>query len=302
MFSTVRRRLLVIADDIGMGPNTTSGILHLGSQGIVTGSALLVNTPYAVDAIRKWRQLGCPLEIGWHPNLTLDTPLSAPAQIPTLVQPDGSFWPLRSFLKRWVLGLFDPQDIEHEFRLQLERFTSLVGHPPRFVNCHQHIGVFAPVGEVLLRILAELPTRPYVRRIQEPLSVMRKLSCSRGKRAFLGWLGRRLSRIQEANGFPGNDWLAGIAGPQCIAKPDFFTRWLQAVPGNVVELMCHPGRLDPTLVGRDCTETDGILQQRVNELRWLGDPSFLNAVEDAGFELASPSELLGIQSRLARCA
>lgn len=297
-----RRLLLVIADDIGIGPNTTTGILQLASQGIVSGSVLLVNSPYAEDAIRKWRQLGGGLEIGWHPDLTLDSPLASPAEVPSLVRADGTFWPLASFLKRWFLGLLEPKEIEFEWRLQLKRFIELVGHPPMFVNCHQHVGLFAPVGEILFNVLSELRVKPYVRRIQEPWSVVGNLPGARMKRAFLGWLGRRLSRMQEAHGFPGNDWLAGITTPECVLDPEFFIRWLQAMPGDVVELMCHPGRLDPTLVGRDCTDGDGLLQQRVNELRWLRDPSFLDAVADAGFRLTSPSEIISAQTQLLRCA
>lgn len=302
MPSKPQRLLLVIADDIGIGPNTTTGILHLGSQGIVTGSVLLVNSPYAAEAVRKWWQLGSPLELGWHPDLTLDTPITPAAQIPSLVRADGTFWPLPVFLKRWFFGLLNPREIESELRHQLQRFTELVGHPPLFVNCHQHIGLFAPVGEILLSILAELTVKPYIRRVQEPWPVVRALAGARLKRAFLGWLGRRLSRMQEAHGFPGNDWLAGIANPHCILDQEFFVRWLRTMPGDVVELMCHPGRFDPTLVGRDCTDTDGLLQQRVHELRWLRDASFLDAVEEAGFRLASPSELVRGKLPLARCA
>ena len=297
-----QRLLLVIADDIGIGPNTTTGILQLASQGIVTGSVLLVNTPYAEESVSKWRQQGSPLEVGWHPNLTLDTPLAQASQVPSLVQPDGTFCPLAKFLKRWMFGLLDPREIELELRLQLQHFTELVGHPPLFVNCHQHIGLFAPVGEILLSILGELSVKPYIRRIREPWPVVRQLPGARMKRAFLGWLGRRLSRMQEAHGFPGNDWLAGITNPTCVLEPDFFVQWLLTMPGDVVELMCHPGRLDPTLVGRDCTATDGLLQQRVNELRWLRDPAFLEAAAEAGFRLISPSEFLGMNQPLARCA
>jgi predicted glycoside hydrolase/deacetylase ChbG (UPF0249 family) len=296
------RLLLVIADDIGIGPNTTTGILQLASQGIVTGSVLLVNSPYATESVRKWRQLGSTLEIGWHPNLTLDAPIAPASQIPSLIRNDGSFWPLGNFLKRWFLGLLNPQEIDLELRLQLQRFTDLIGHPPTFVNCHQHVGVFSPVGEILLNILSELRVKPYVRRVQEPWTVIQRIPGARVKRAILGWLGRRLSRYQEAHGFPGNDWLAGITKPDCVLDPEFFVRWLQSMPGDVVELMCHPGRLDPTLVGRDCTESDGLMQQRVNELRWLRDSSFLDAVADAGFRLVAPSELVQNEVTIARCA
>ena len=294
-----QRLLLVIADDIGIGPNTTTGILQLAAQGILTGSVLLVNSPYATPAVRKWRQFGSTLEIGWHPNLTLDSPLS---QAPSLTRPDGTFWPLGSFLKRWFLGLLSPKEIEIELRTQLQRFIELVGHPPTFVNTHQHVGLFSPVGEILLSILSELRIRPYVRRVQEPWPIVRRLPGARLKRCFLGWLGRRLSRYQEAHGFPGNDWLAGITKPECLLDPEFFVHWLRSMPGDVVELMCHPGRLDPTLLGRDCTDSDGLMQQRVNELRRLRDSSFLEAVSEAGFRLVAPSELVQGKRSTARSA
>jgi chitin disaccharide deacetylase len=301
-FVNATRQLLVIADDIGIGPATTAGILRLAAQGIVTGSVLLVNSPHADDAVRQWRQLGTTLQIGWHPNLTLDAPLSPPAQVASLIRPDGTFWPLGDFLQRWLLGLLDAREIERELRRQLQRFTELIGQPPLLVNCHQHVGLFAPIGEILYRILSELSIKPYVRRIQEPWSVLRDLPGARVKRALLGWLGRRSSRMQASLGFPGNDWLAGITKPNCVLEPEFFVRWLRAMPGQVVELMCHPGEFDRTLVGRDCTEGDGLLQQRVNELRWLGDPSFVDAVKDAGFRLVTPTAFLEEAGRFAQCA
>lgn len=291
-----QRLLVVVADDIGIGPDTTTGILQLASRGIVAGSALLVNSPYAGDAVRRWRLQGSCLEMGWHPNLTLDTPVSPAKNVRSLVQFDGTFWPLGPFLRRWFLGLLDPTEIEQEWRAQLDRFRELVGFVPTFVNCHQHIGLFAPIGDILLRLLSELPTRPYLRRVQEPWAVVRRLAGARVKRVFLNCLGRRLSRKQKAQGFPGNDWLAGITNPACVLDPQFFARWLEAMPGDVVELMCHPGQFDPTLVGRDCSVEDGLQQQRINELRWLSDPAFLDSVNAANFRLAAPSEVVGANS------
>jgi predicted glycoside hydrolase/deacetylase ChbG (UPF0249 family) len=302
MFANPQRQLLVIADDFGIGPNTTAGILQLAAQSVITGSALLVNSPYAVDAMHKWHRQGASLELGWHPNLTLDSPIAPVPEVASLVRSDGTFWPLGSFLKRWLLGRLEPRDVECELRAQLQRFIELVGSPPRFVNFHQHIGVFSPIGEILLNVLAELPYRPYLRRVQEPWTILRRLPRARFKRAFLNWLGRRYSRAQEAHGFPGNDWLAGIATPECVQDPQFFVNWLSTMPGNVVELMCHPGRHDGTLVGRDCTSNDGLLEQRVNELHWLRDPSFMDAVSAAGFRLVSPSEFLGVQNRWRQSA
>ncbi len=302
MYAKATRQLLVIADDFGIGPNTTSGILQLASRGIVTGSVVLVNAPEAAESVRRWRQLGSPLELGWHPNLTLDAPLAPPSRVASLIGADGTFWPLGTFLKRWLLGMLDPREIRLELELQLRRFIDLVGQPPPFVNTHQHVALFAPVGEILLQLLAGLQVKPYVRRIQEPWPVLRTLGGARLKRAVLGLLGRRLSRMQEAHGFPGNDWLAGITTPACLNDRSFFVRWLQAMPGQVVELMCHPGRLDATLIGRDCSDSDGLMQQRVNELRWLRDPEFIEAIEAAGFRLTSPGAICAGAADVARCA
>ncbi len=302
MLGKRERLLLVIADDLGIGPNTTSGILQLAAQGIVTGSTLLVNSPHAADAVKRWRKMGAVPELGWHPNLTLDSPVAPPAQVPSLVRPDGSFWPLQSFLRRWFFGLFDPHDIETELQHQLQRYILLVGYPPTFVNFRQHLALLSPIGEILMRVLGERRVRPYLRRIQEPLSVWRKVPGARLKRALLGILGRRLSSYQYAHGFPGSDWLAGIANPECVEDPEFFRRWLRAMPGDVVELMCHPGRYDPTLIGRACTAEDDLTQQRVNELRWLSEPSFLDTVEAAGFRLVAPSDMMFGSCSLARSA
>jgi hypothetical protein len=125
---------------------------------------------------------------------------------------------------------------------------------------------------------------------------------ARLKRIFLSCLGRHMTRIQEAHGFPGNDWLAGLSNPRMAEDPRFFIRRLLMMPGQVVELMCHPGQYDATLVGRDCTASDGLLQQRVNELRWLQERAFVEAVKEAGFRLTTASELLsGTRARMG-CA
>ena len=85
------RSLLVIADDFGIGPETSRGILDLAAMGRVTGTVLLVNSPYAEQAVQAWRAARCPLEIGWHPCLTLDRPLLPPEQVSSLVDANGNF-------------------------------------------------------------------------------------------------------------------------------------------------------------------------------------------------------------------
>jgi chitin disaccharide deacetylase len=287
-----RRYLLVTADDFGIGPATSQGVLAAAASGAITASVLLVNSPHAKDAVRTWHQRGRPMELGWHPNLTLDSPILPHTQVPSLIGSDGRFLPLGSFLRRWLTGGLDKEQIDRELDAQFQRYCDLMGQQPGTVNTHQHVGVFSPVGQVLMDVLDRHGCRPMLRRVQESWGTIIRVPGARIKRTFLNGLGRRLARRQEARQQVGNDWLAGITDPQWVKKPTFFQQWLQAIPGKVVELMCHPGHWDNTLLGRDAGVGDGLQQRRVDELHLLQQPTFKEAVRAAGFKLVSPSELM----------
>jgi chitin disaccharide deacetylase len=292
-----QRFLVVIADDFGIGPETSQGILDLAARGIVTGSVLLVNSPHAEQAVRTWRQAGMPMELGWHPCLTLDTPILPAERVPSLVDAAGTFWPLGRFIKRMFLGRIDAAEVEAEFRAQYQRFTDLLGQPPTLVNAHQHCNLFHPVGSILLDILGRRRPLPYVRRIQEPWRMLLRIPGARKKRMFLTVLGRPLARLQEQQGFPGNAWLMGITDPRWVKDQQFFDRWLSRIPGEIVELSCHPGHPDATLIGRDCTAHDGLMQRRVDEWSLMNQPGFIETCRRLGFVTLSPSELGHVRTR-----
>jgi len=300
--SGAERYLIVMADDYGIGPPTSQGILDLAARGVVTGSVLLVNSPHAETAVDSWRRSGKPLELGWHPCLTLDSPLTTPQHIPSLVRKDGSFYPLKQFLSRLFLGLLRPGEIEIELRAQYLRFRELVGEWPTFMNGQHHVHIFSPVAEVLVQLLSARKPLPYVRRVREPWQVLLRVPGARGKRLFLSTIGRRAMRLFDRAGFPGNGSLAGVANPVSVTDPQYLSRWLVRVPGRVVELACHPGYKDTTLIGRDCTEHDGCMQRRVDEMRLFSLPDFAGLCEKAGFSLVAPSHLLGPGPRHAHQA
>src|SRR6266852_2390812 len=110
------RYLVVVADDFGIGPATSRGIIDLAAKGLVTGTVLLVNSPYAEETVRAWRQAGAGLEMGWHPCLTMDPPVLPAKQVPSLVGPDGCFWPLGQFMRRAFAGRIREDDVEAELR------------------------------------------------------------------------------------------------------------------------------------------------------------------------------------------
>lgn len=294
------RQLVVTADDFGVGPDTSRGILDLAARRAVTSTVLLVNSPFAAEAVGLWRRAGGCVELGWHPCLTLDAPVLPPGQVPTLVGEDGRFRPLGGFLKRLVRGRIDGAEVEAEFRAQLRRFTDLVGRPPATVNAHHHVHIFEPVGTALRAVLADVHPRPFVRRVVEPWRTLLRVPGARVKRLALTRFGRRAARKQADAGLPGADWLLGVTDPPFVRDPRFFARWLAAAPGRVVELTCHPGHLDATLEGRDGSLADGQLHRRQREYELLRDPGFHEAVKAAGFTLTDAAGVCGTPRAVAK--
>ena len=288
----VPRTLLVTADDFGIGPNTSRGILDLAQRGVVTSTVLLVNSPYAAEGVTEWRTQGCPVELGWHPCLTLDAPILPAKQVPSLVGVDGRFLPLGSFLKRMVRGRIASAEIEAEFRAQLQRYLELVGEPPANVNAHHHVHIFGPVGRALRHVLRDLEPKPFIRRVREPMRTLTGIRGARIKRLALNRFGRKAAKLQAAEGFPGTEWLLGITDPPFVHRDEFFAEWLAAAPGAMLELTCHPGILDATLEGRDGSLVDGQLHRRQREYQLLSQPEFADAVRQAGFEFREASGLI----------
>lgn len=285
------RPLTIVADDYGIGRETSRGILDLAREGRITASVMIVNAADAEQASREWLAADPPADLGWHPNLTLDRPILPATQVPSLVRSDGTFWPLGDFLRRACLGQIRLNDVRAEWDAQYRRFEELVGRPPALVNSHQHVSIFPPCDQALLNVFETRKARPYLRRVVERGNVIARVPGARVKRIVLSVLGRRVARRSAANGFPGCDWLIGVTDPVCVSDDQYLDRWVRRIGGQgSVEVCCHPGYHDPSLVGRDCDSGDGLLR-RPRETTLLRSPSFLAACAEAGLVPVRPTAL-----------
>jgi chitin disaccharide deacetylase len=269
------RQLFVVADDFGLGPETSRAILELGTEQLLSGTTLLVTSEHARAAVQAWNSADKPLSLGWHPCLTMDRPLSA--DVPSLVDAEGRFHPLGTLLKKLFTKKINRADVEREMGAQYQRYIDLVGSPPELINGHHHIHIFEPIRSVLLHLLND--TKPYLRRVTEPMRCFWRMPGVRWKRRFLSWMGTRSAKHQLA--YPGADELLGITDPPFVGLPGFFPNWLRCSRAATVELMVHPGYPDSTVVGRDDGQTD----RRATELAALRDPAFRAAVAECGFVL-----------------
>jgi chitin disaccharide deacetylase len=286
----VPRPLVIVADDYGIGPETSRAILELAGEGRITATVLIVNCPDAERAARAWLDANPPADLGWHANLTLDRPVLPAAAIPSLVRADGSFWPLPAFLARVGLGQVRAADVRAEWLAQFRRFVELVGRPPALVNSHQHVSLFPPCDAALIDVLTATGVRPFLRRVVEPAGALLRVPGARVKRLTLSVLGRRAARRAAARGLPGCDWLAGVTDPRWVDDDRFWDRWLGTLGGaGSVEICCHPGYHDPTLLGRDGDAAG--LRRRTREADLLRAPTFRQACDRAGLVPVRPSAM-----------
>ena len=130
------KRLIVNADDFGRAAGVNAGILRAHRDGIVTATTLMVGAPAAREAAGIARTTPS-LDIGVHLTITYGRPVSDPATVPSLVEPDGSFPRVpAAFLGT---GRADRDEALVEYRAQLAKTRELIGRDPTHLDSHHWV-------------------------------------------------------------------------------------------------------------------------------------------------------------------
>jgi chitin disaccharide deacetylase len=275
------RLLIVNADDFGLTPGISNGILRAHNEGIVTSTSVLAvgpaferTGPLLVDA----PELG----VGAHlAAVGEDPPLLSAAEIPSLVDRRGAFprsW--RQFVPRALGGRVDPDDLRREFTAQIERLRAL-GIELTHVDTHQHLHLWPLVREVVL----ELAGRFSVPAVRVPYSSGRTAMSIATDRLALS-LERRAAEIGlgYAGASAGLDPSGSLDGAALARALDR----LAATEQPTLELWAHPGeRRDPERVRYRWGYRWG------DELAVLTGPAARYVVARQGFTLGTFAALAG---------
>ena len=289
------KRLIVNADDFGMTEGVNRAILEAHLRGIVTSTSLLANGAAFASAVEIARSTPA-LGVGVHLNLTEGRPSSDAARIPSLVTPEGSFFPGAGRLASRVLsGRAALPEIETEFRAQIEKVRA-AGIEPTHLDGHQHVHMWPSVFALTARL-----TQDYG---------IRGIRCSRERRAPVQGLLRRKGpgrgKILRQFGVGAALGLLALGARASlrragVAAPDYFyglssTGFLDAaaleailrdLPEGASELMCHPGYADAELKAAPTR----LQAQREVELEALTSPGIRNLARELGIELITYREL-----------
>lgn len=253
----------VNADDIGMHRGIDGAVLLLAEMGRVKSASVMALGRPGADVISRLRRL--KVDLGLHLDFT-----SALAN--RRYRADRS---LRSLIVDTWSGRIDAAQVSHIVDDQLERFETLTGRAPTFVDGHQHVHQFPVIRDGLIAALARrYPGENFfVRNTQSAIW--------RGAKAWLiGALGTPCLRgLARRAGHASNADFCGVY--------DFSERrdlgrawrdWLASSPPRGGLVMCHPA------LARD--PGDAIGAARVNELRFLRSAQFADLLGEAGVAIA----------------
>lgn len=253
-----RGLLIFNADDYGLSAGVSDGILA-ATAGVVRSTSVMANHLSLADAevLRTAIHAG-RIHAAAHLNLSSGPPLSAgyPSE---LLRSDG--W-LDKALAMKQSTWEEPRLVEAaegEWRAQLARLEEL-GIPLTHLDSHHHTHLLPGLFERALALARELGLGLRVRAAQRDLAVQ--------------------------SGLPGPDaFVEGYFGYNYISR-EHLLGLLEQQPGGAVEVMCHPGRVDPAL-----RERSGYLEEREAELAVLGDLGLVEELCAAGWRLGSYADL-----------
>jgi predicted glycoside hydrolase/deacetylase ChbG (UPF0249 family) len=252
------RTLIVNADDFGLTRGVSAAIVHAHLHGLVTTSTVLVNLPGALrDAAQAVQQVPT-LGLGVHLNLTHGRPVLSPADVPSLVGPDGSFYRPEALLASGRRPLL--AHIEREWRAQIQAFLQ-TGAALDHLDSHHHAALFTPeLWQLCLTLAAEqgCGVRP-----PAPRELADDVLFSRFPRDARRFATGEAWRMLTARGLPSPDRLVTrFFGRR--ARLATLLGVLGSVSHETTELMCHPGWMDAHLL-----RESGYAHEREAELRAL---------------------------------
>lgn len=269
------RRLIVNADDFGLTPGVSRGILRAHGEGILTSTTFMVHWPWApAEAARL--QAAPRLGVGLHLTLTAGAPVLPAAEVPSLVGPDGRF------RRGWWHAQFGarPAEVHREWSAQLRRFVDLVGRLPTHLDTHHYVHALPRLAAVLAEV-ARTHGIPAARALRG--------NYDSAVREWRGPLGVVMARavLPRSNAVLER---AGLATPDRGLVGNFdravLLAHLERLPAGVTELVCHPGYAD-----EDLAPLSSLTAQREVELAALVDPAVRRAVAAAGIELITFGDL-----------
>ena len=271
-FPAGKKVLILHADDIGMCPEANISAKRQLSQDEIQSAAVMMPCPNAAEFI-EWAIEHPNEDVGLHLTLTSEWktyrwgPVSDPADVPGLIDPDGKLW--RDVPP--VVQNATAAEVETEIRAQVEKAISL-GYRPDHIDTH--MGTLYGSHEftaAYLKVAEEYQIPAMVIDMSNPAVVQ-------GFKDKGYPIGPEMIDLVNNYSLPKLDFFSStINGDSYEDKCEKFFGLVKSIPPGLTEIIFHPSELTDNLK----TITNS-WQQRSWESQMFADPKVKAFLEDEG--------------------
>lgn len=272
------KHLIINADDLGHPGGVLEATAALYEAGVVTSTTAMVNQPFwpqAAAFLRANPDLGA----GVHLVMNQDCPILPAEQVPSLVDKKGRFRDGGALLRRY--GRLRADELEAEWRAQIETFIADTGRQPDHLDLHCHYPyVFPSWFRVSLKLAQEYGHLAVRMPFDDALErKARALAASKGYPVwYVRWQGRRYRRMVAEYGLRRTNYVEtsfSLDAPDERRTAEYLLSLLERLPEGSTELVSHPG-------------TEG---WRALDARALADPRVRQRIAELGIELITYGDL-----------
>jgi predicted glycoside hydrolase/deacetylase ChbG (UPF0249 family) len=232
-----KRYLIVNADDYGYFSSVSKGILDGAGEGVITASGIMANSPELDKYLRLFSKIDT-LDAGVHLNLSHGEPLTERMR-QLLSRWEGRFPTKFQMASAILLRKVAFSAVEEEWRAQIMRCV-VGGIKPVFLNSHEHLHMLPGLFEITAKLAKEFGIQ-HIRHSSPEWEATRDIS-DWVRNLVLG--GTSIMTPNNSRHYRAVRFIGASASGRL--SMEYFRRKLPRLkPGQVYELMCHPGHFDP---------------------------------------------------------
>ena len=131
----MKKKIIINADDFGLTIGVNEGIIEAFKNGVLTSTTLMVNQPYAKEAVELSKK-NPKLGVGMHMTFDKGKALTG---VSTLTDENGNLKNSKTLLEQGI-----EEDFYKEILAQYKEFKKLMGKEPTHVDSHHHIHMNNP--------------------------------------------------------------------------------------------------------------------------------------------------------------
>jgi predicted glycoside hydrolase/deacetylase ChbG (UPF0249 family) len=242
------KRVVLCADDFGLAPGVSRGILELLEKGRLSATGCMVNYPEFHDDARALKSFAGRADLGLHFSLTDSRSIAGVALECHLRPPPFT-------------------DMLNAVERQVEKFSDAMAMLPDYIDGHQHVHVLPVVRDAVVDVAKRIGA--YVRVPIEPIDRSMWRRPAPLESFYLARASRALAKLARDAGIVTN---RGFRGARTFQEKIPFAALFRKMivgAGEGCLVMCHPGHVDATLAGRD-----SMVEPREGEWNYFSGPDF----------------------------